>query len=49
MLKKEMRQKDIPEYQPGDRIYKLFNHNKVRVRGNEEEFLIKVIKVKEKK
>ena len=46
VLKEEERQEDIPEYTPGDKIYKLFNHDRVRVRGNQEEFVIKILKVK---
>lgn len=37
---------DIPEYQPGDKIYKLFSHDKVRVRGSDEEFIIRVARLK---
>jgi len=46
VLNEERQPENIPEFTPGDKIYKLFNHNKVRVRGKKEEFVIKVIKVK---
>jgi len=36
----------IPEYQPGDKIYKLFKHNKVIVNGKNEVFIIKIKKLK---
>ncbi|QTL99744.1 hypothetical protein GM661_18180 [Iocasia frigidifontis] len=48
MQKGEKRQRDIPEYQPGDKIYKLFNHNKVRIKGKNEEFIIEIARLKSK-
>jgi len=49
VLNEERQPENIPEFTPGDKIYKLFNHHKVRVRGKKEEFVIKVIKVKNNK
>ncbi|QTL99709.1 hypothetical protein GM661_17990 [Iocasia frigidifontis] len=46
MLREEKRQEDIPEYQPGDKIYKLFNHDIVLIRGKDEEFIIKIVSLK---
>lgn len=40
------RREDVPEFQPGDKIYKLFNHDKVIVRGKDEEFIIEIAKIK---
>lgn len=38
----EQKKKKLPKFRPGDKIYKLFNHNKVVVVGNKEEFIIDV-------
>jgi hypothetical protein len=40
------RREDVPEFQPGDKIYKLFNHDRVIVRGKNEAFIIKITKLK---
>ncbi len=34
---------DIPEYQPGDKIYELFSHDRVMVKGNSDNFIIKIV------
>jgi len=49
VLNDERQPEDIPEFTPGDKIYKLFKHHKVRVRGKKQEFVIKVLKVKKNK
>ncbi|WP_164522048.1 hypothetical protein [Halocella sp. SP3-1] len=46
MQREENRQGVIPEYQPGDKIYKLFNHDVVLIRGKDEEFIIKIVSLK---
>ena len=46
MAEDTKRKKDVPELQPGDKIYKLFKHHKVMVRGKDEAFLIKITKLK---
>jgi len=40
-----LKTKKLPKVQPGDKIYKLFNHNKVVVLGNKEKFIVKIEKV----
>ncbi|WP_164522165.1 hypothetical protein [Halocella sp. SP3-1] len=46
MQRGEERQEGLPEYQPGDKIYKLFNHDIVIIRGKDEEFIIRIAKLK---
>ncbi|QTL99138.1 hypothetical protein GM661_14820 [Iocasia frigidifontis] len=46
MLKEEKQQRDIPEYRPGDKIYKLFKHDIVIIRGRDEEFIIRIVRLK---
>lgn len=37
---------DIPEYRPGDKIYKLFSHDMVLVKGKSDDFLIGIFRIK---
>jgi len=37
---------DLVKFQPGDKIYKLFKHQKVLVKGQKENFVIQIKKVK---
>lgn len=48
MAEDAKRREEVAELQPGDKIYKLFKHDKVMVRGKEEAFLIKISKLKRK-
>jgi len=48
MEREEKGQGDIPEYQPGDKIYKLFSHDKVLIKGQDEVFIIEICKLKNK-
>jgi len=34
----------VPHYKPGDKIYKLFNHQKVIIDGNQDTFVINIDK-----
>lgn len=36
---------NLPEYQPGDKLYQLFKHKQVIVKGQEEKLLIKIKKI----
>ncbi|WP_164522212.1 hypothetical protein [Halocella sp. SP3-1] len=45
MQKEKKRQGVLPEYQPGDKIYKLFNHEIVIIRGRDEEFIIRIARL----
>ncbi|QTL97498.1 hypothetical protein GM661_05615 [Iocasia frigidifontis] len=45
-MQREEKLQGLPEYQPGDKIYKLFNHDIVIIRGKDEEFIIKIVKLK---
>lgn len=46
MVEDTQRREDVPVLQPGDKIYKLFRHNEVIVRGQDEDFFIKIAKLK---
>jgi len=37
---------DLVKFQPGDKIYKLFKHQRVLVKGQKENFIIQIKKVK---
>ncbi|MEC9490584.1 MAG: hypothetical protein UMU04_06515 [Halanaerobiales bacterium] len=37
---------DLVKFKPGDKIYKLFKHQKVLVKGQKEKFVIQIKKVK---
>ncbi|WP_166637959.1 hypothetical protein [Halanaerobium saccharolyticum] len=37
---------DLVKFQPGDKIYKLFKYQKVLVKGQKENFVIQIKKVK---
>jgi hypothetical protein len=39
------KQQDLAEYQPGDKLYQLFKHEQVVVKGKKEKFLIKIQKI----
>lgn len=41
-----MGREELAKYQPGDKLYKLFEHKQVIVEGKEEEFLVKIEKIK---
>lgn len=36
---------NLPEYQPGDKLYQLFKHKQAIVNGHQEKFLIKIEKI----
>jgi hypothetical protein len=43
--KKDLYQQELSQYRPGDKIYKLLDHSKAVVKGQRENYLIKVKKI----
>ncbi|MGM0603037.1 MAG: hypothetical protein ACQESS_06975 [Bacillota bacterium] len=46
MSKDNVSKKGVPHYKPGDKIYKLFDHEKVIIEGNQDTFVINIDKNK---
>lgn len=42
-----MKTQKLPKVRPGDKIYKLFDHNKVIVLGNKDKFVVKIKKIED--